>query len=86
MTVVVLAAWLALRIAEHPVPLDFLTPYIEDALTTPDGRLAVKLDGTVLGWNDDTKTLEIRALGVQAGTAGQSLVAAVPEMSVSLSG
>ena len=86
MTIVVVAGWLAFRLAEQPLPLTFLTPYIEDALTSSDGRVAVKLDDTVLVWNGSNRTLDVRAIGVQAKGADGSVVAIVPEMSVTLSG
>ena len=85
MAFLVLAAWLGFRLSEGPLRLPFLTPYIEDALRSPDGGMAVKLDTTVLVWSADSRTLEIRAEGVRA-LAGEQVVAAVPEMSVSLSG
>jgi len=85
MALLVLAAWLGFRLSEGPLKLSFLTPYIEGALRSPDGSMAVKLDTTVLVWSADTRTLEIRAEGVRA-LAGDHVIAAVPEMSVSLSG
>ncbi len=84
-TFLVLTAWFAYRLSEGPLSLSFLKPYIEDALVTPDGSLAVKFDQTVLAWNRDDRTLEIRAEGVRAIAGGQGAIAAVPEMSVSLS-
>jgi hypothetical protein len=85
MATLVLAAWLGFRLSEGPLTLSFLTPYFEDALRSPDGNMAVKLDTTVLVWSAETRTLEIRAEGVRA-LSGESVIASVPEMSVSLSG
>lgn len=86
MTGLVLAAWFGFRLSEGPVSLSFLSPYIEDALTSPNGGFTVKLDRTVLAWSIETRTLEIRAEGVRAVSPNQAVIASVPEMLVSLSG
>jgi uncharacterized protein YhdP len=83
-TVLVLAAWLGFRLSEGPLALSFLQPYIEEALTSPDGRFSVKVDATVLAWNREATTVELQALDVRA-MAGATVVASVPEISVSLS-
>ncbi len=85
MTILVLAAWFGYRLSEGPLSLDFLTPYIEDALTIPDGGLAVKLERTVLVWSQDSRTVQIRVDGVRALSADGGVIAAIPEMSLSLS-
>lgn len=78
-----LFAW---RLSNGPLPLDFLTPYIEAALTARDGSLSVRLDTTVLA-SGDGRTLEIHAVNVRAYVAGNDQpIAAVPDMALSLSG
>lgn len=72
------------RLSQGPVALDFLTPYIEDALAARDGTYAVKLDATVLTWVGGDRALDVRALGVKVIDADGGLIAAVPEMSFSL--
>ncbi len=73
------------RLSSGPIALDFLTPYIEEALTAPDGSLSVRLDGTVLAMGQ-RRTLEIRALGVRAYTGGEQPIATVPEVALNLNG
>lgn len=75
------------RLSSGPIALDFLTPYIQEALTAPDGSVSVRLDGTALALGANNRTLEIRAMGVTA-YMGESArpVAAVPEIALSLSG
>lgn len=85
-SVLVFLAWFGYRLSEAPLNLSLLTPYIEDALSAPDGSFAVKLEKTVLAWNRETRTVEIRAENVRAIAAGQGVIAAVPELQVSLSG
>lgn len=85
-TVVVFVAWFGYRLSEAPLNLSLLTPYIEDALSSPDGAFAVKVEKTVLAWNRQTRTIEIRAGNVRAISGEQGVIAAVPELRVSLSG
>lgn len=75
------------RLSSGPIALDFLTPYIQEALTAPDGSVTVRLDGTALALGSGKFTLELRAMGVSA-YLGESArpVASVPEMALSLSG
>ena len=76
---------LAWRLSSGPITLDFLTPYIEEALTAKDGGLSVRLDTTVLAWGNGERMVEIRALNVRAyaGTSDQP-IATVPEVALSL--
>ncbi|EME71308.1 hypothetical protein H261_03898 [Paramagnetospirillum caucaseum] len=79
-----LAAW---RLSHGPISLEFLTPYIEDALTARDGSLTVRLDTTLLQRGDDERMLEIHVRNVRAYVAGNDVpVVAVPDMALSLSG
>jgi hypothetical protein len=79
-----LFAW---RLSSGPIQLDFLTPYIEDALTAKDGSMAVKLGSTVLAMGNRDQMLELKAVDVKAVAAGSDLpLAMVPEMALSLNG
>ncbi|MBI4967664.1 MAG: AsmA-like C-terminal domain-containing protein [Rhodospirillales bacterium] len=83
--VLVAVPFLVWRLSEGPLSLSVLTPYIEEALRAPDGSFAVKLDDTVLSLAGRERILDIRAKGVRALGPDGRLVAAVPEISVSLS-
>lgn len=80
--IAVLAAW---RLSSGPIALDFLTPYIEEALSAEDGSIAVELDQTVLTWAGWDRNLDLRARGVRAVRSDGTVVATVPELSVNLS-
>jgi hypothetical protein len=86
MTALVLVAWFGFRLSEGPLSLSLLGPYIEDAFSAPGAGMAVKLDRTVLAWSRDTRTLEIRVENVRAMSGDGAVIAAVPEMTVALSG
>jgi hypothetical protein len=86
MSILVFVAWFGYRLSEGPLSLSFLTPYIEDALSDPGEGFAVKLERTVLAWNRETRTVEIRAVNVHAVAADKGVIAAAPEILISLSG
>jgi hypothetical protein len=86
MSILVFAAWFGFRLSEGPLSLSLLTPYIEDALSAPGDGFAVKLESTVLAWNRETRTVEIRAENVRAFGGEHEVIAHVPELLVSLSG
>jgi hypothetical protein len=74
------------RLSEGPIALEFLTPYIQDALSAKDGSVSVRLDTTVLAAGGD-RVLEIHAYNVRAYGAGSDQpLAQVPDMALSLSG
>ncbi len=77
-----LVAW---RVAGQPVSLSFLTPYLEQALSAEDGKFTTHLDDTLLTWAGWEHGLDIRLRGVRAVGSQGEVLAAVPEMSVSLS-
>ncbi len=85
MSILVLAAWFGYRLSEGPLNLSLLSPYIEDALSAPGVGFAVKLEKTVLAWNRATRSVEIRAENVRALSGDQGVIAAVPELLISLS-
>jgi len=74
------------RLSSGPIALDFMTPYIEAALGGGDGAIRVKLEGTVLGLGETRHLLEIRALGVQIFTSGETPIATVPQLALTING
>ena len=83
--VAVVAAVGAWRLSSGPISLDFLSPYIEQALSAPDGSYSIKLDHTVLAWAGWSRTLNLRAEGVHAFDSRGRPLAAVPEIALGLS-
>ncbi|HLO78978.1 MAG TPA: AsmA-like C-terminal domain-containing protein [Magnetospirillum sp.] len=73
------------RLSSGPIALDFLTPYIEEALTAKDGGVSVRLDTTVLALGQADQMVEIRAVNVKAFAAGsENPIATVPEVALTL--
>ncbi len=77
------------RLSQGPIQLDALAPYVEEALTSQDGRLSVSIGSLVLGWTTETETgdsvLDLRAMQVRAANAEGALIAAVPELGIGFS-
>ncbi len=86
MLALVLAAWAAHRLSEGPLSLSGLTPYIEQALSRPENGFSVKVGNTILTWNKPSHSLEIEAIDVHMLAEDGHPLAALPEMSVALSG
>lgn len=81
---VAVAAW---RLSsDEPIRVRFLTPYLEQALTAPDGSFSVAIKDTVLTWAGWDRALDLRARGVEVFGADGRRIAAVPEVAVTLSG
>ncbi|BBK33362.1 hypothetical protein STHU_39960 [Allostella humosa] len=78
---VALVAW---RLSAGPIEVEFLTPYLEEALSDPAGQ-QVEIARTVIVWQGWSGNPELRAEGVVArGTEGQ-VVASVPAVALSIS-
>ncbi|MBL6941057.1 MAG: hypothetical protein ISR53_02755, partial [Rhodospirillales bacterium] len=78
----IFSAW---KLSSGPISLAFLTPYIESTLATFHKSLRIHLDDTILTWAGWERTLDIRVLNVRVLGEDDSLVASIPELSLSLS-
>ncbi|MBP2294198.1 YhdP family protein [Azospirillum rugosum] len=81
---------LAWRLSQGPIALAPLTPYVERALSDPQGRYAVAVGDLVLSWVNEEgggglTRLDLRALRVRAVNADGAELAAVPELGVGFS-
>ena len=80
--ILLLVGW---RLSSGPVSLAFLTPYIEKSLSSWHDRYDFEIDDTVLTWAGWERAVDVRVLGVKILDNGGSLLAAIPELSISLS-
>ena len=82
---IILAAFLAFRLSQGPVPVNFLSRYVVEAIEGIDPGIDVAIGDTVLIWSTTGETLQLRARGVHVhGPDGEDR-ASVPELSISLS-
>ncbi len=77
-----IATW---RLSLGPVPLNFLTSHVENALNDMFRPVRVSVQGTNLAWAGWERTLDIRVMGTKISGADGVAIARIPEMSVSFS-
>ncbi|MEE8443705.1 MAG: DUF3971 domain-containing protein, partial [Alphaproteobacteria bacterium] len=77
-----LAAW---RLHSGPVPLDFLTPHLEEALRDSDAGFNIDIEKTDLVWAGWRQAIDIRARNVGIISADGTALARVPQLSIGLS-
>ena len=84
-TVALVFAVFAWQLSAGPISLAFLTPYVQDALKQTDSPIQIEFSDTILTWAGWDRALDIRILDVRAKVADGEVVAAAPEISISLS-
>ncbi len=77
-----LFAW---RIASGPLTLDWLTPYLADALSAQDEGIRVAIGGTELRLSDEIDLLELVVVDMRVTGEDGALLAQLPEVEVGLS-
>ncbi len=80
--ILAISAW---KLSSGPISLAFLTPYFESTLATFYKSSRIRLDDTILTWAGWERTLDIRVINVRVLGEGDTLIASVPELSLSLS-
>lgn len=70
-----------------PIDISFLTPYVEDAINSPESPVNVKIEDTVLTWGGWERAVDIvaRNVVVASAEAPKRPVARLPEVSFNLS-
>jgi hypothetical protein len=70
---------------EEPLRLSFLTPYVEQALKTPNSRFQVEVGDTVMIWEGWGHSIDVAAADVTAFDQNGQEIAHVPRISFRLS-
>lgn len=83
--IMLLAGGAAWRLAQGPIPLNFLTQHFERALNGHGAPFRVTLERTNLAWAGWDRALDLRVVGVTATGEDGKVIARVPEMSISVS-
>jgi uncharacterized protein YhdP len=73
------------RLSQDPLELNFLTPYLEQALTGEESGFSAEVGSTVLTWSGISRTLDLRARQVRLRDSQDFTVATLPEVSINLS-
>lgn len=79
------AALLFWRLNQGPIPLDVLTPHLEQALTVDDKGLRARIGSTRLVWAGWDRAVDLRASDVQAIAPDGGVVASLPDIAIRLS-
>lgn len=77
---IVLLAW---RLSTGPLEIDFLTPYIQDALA--DQPVRIEIGSTALRWDGFSRPFTVVARDVRIASLDGRPIASVPEISADLS-
>ena len=77
-----IALW---RLSSEPVRLDFLTPYLEQAIALEDRGVSVDVGETLLMWQGWPNNVDLRARKILVTDAEGGRLALLPDVSVTLS-
>lgn len=81
----VLAGMAFFLLAMGPIPLEFLTPYIESALSPKGGPVTIKIGATKLTWDGWQRPVDVRAQKVRIVNPAGAELATLDEVSIGLS-
>ncbi|MDG5494939.1 DUF3971 domain-containing protein [Niveispirillum sp. BGYR6] len=85
LAVVVLGGgFLAWQLTKGPIPIDFATRYLQQALNA-QSTMRLDLGETILAWNGFGSRVDLRLRGVTAYGSSGTVIAAVPEVRLGLS-
>ncbi|MDJ0894706.1 MAG: DUF3971 domain-containing protein [Alphaproteobacteria bacterium] len=73
-----------LLLSSGPLALNWLTPYIQSALSQGEQEFNVQIDGTSLTWGGWDRLVEVQAKGVRVATAEGEVVATLPKVVIGL--
>lgn len=79
------AGFLFWRLNQGPIPLDFLTPYLERALSAEEKGLRARIGSTRLIWAGWERAVDLQASDLQAVGADGGVIAALPDVAIKLS-
>jgi len=79
------AAALLVRLSRGPLSLDFLTPYVIDALEPADGSMKIAIGATELIWTDRWYDVDLSVRDVTAKDAQGTTIASLDALAMELS-
>jgi hypothetical protein len=78
-------ALLAWRLSDGPVVIDFLAPYVSDALSAEGDGVSFQVQGAVLSWKGFQSSPDVAVQNITVIDQGGDVIASFPEMLVRLS-
>ncbi|MCW0235726.1 MAG: AsmA-like C-terminal domain-containing protein [Ferrovibrio sp.] len=85
-TIAVLLGAFAWRVAQGPISLGFLSPYVSEALALPEFGFRVEVADVVLAWSERDQSLRLRLVDAQYRVDAERVVLRVPSIDMGLSG
>lgn len=85
-TIAILAGALVWRVAQGPISLGFLSPYISEAMAIPELGFGVEVADVVLAWSERDQSLRLRLVDAQYRVDNERVVLRVPYVDMGLSG
>lgn len=85
-TVCILAGFLAWRVAQGPISLAFLAPYISEALALPQLGIRAEVGDVVLAWSEEEQGIRLRVLDARYRGENDRVALSVPVIDMMLSG
>lgn len=82
----VLSALLLWRLANEPISLNFLAPYLAESLVLSDLGMSMEAEDVVLAWSETDRALRLRVLNARVRRDQADLNIRVPELDIALSG
>ena len=80
---VIFIAW---QFSKGPIPIGFLSPYIEAAVNQGNRDISLRMGETILTWAGWERALDIRVLNVQIVDQKGTTIGSIPEAAFSISG
>lgn len=72
------------RLGQGPVRLNWLTPYLEEALSAPQAGLRLRIGSTEIAWENASRVLDLRVRDVSLVDAGDGVLARFSKLGLSL--
>jgi len=79
--IVAAAAW---RLSEGPISVAFLSPYLQESLTSGGADVDISFSDTVLAWRGFDRGLDVVVLDLEVFDGNGSTLALIPELAVGL--
>ena len=72
--------FIAWQFSQGPIPIGFLSPYIEAAVNQGNRDISLRMGETILTWAGWERVLDIRVLNVQVVDQRGTTIESIPEV------
>ncbi|WP_300299793.1 AsmA-like C-terminal domain-containing protein [Ferrovibrio sp.] len=86
LTLVGLGGLLAWRVAQEPISVGFLIPYVSEALALPQFGIRAEMADLVLAWSERDQSLRLRVVDARYRGADERVALRIPFIDMALSG